>query len=101
VNNQFRSISKIQVVDKNHQEELTSVLTQSVSVFYSHYQDMGVTELFVRYSFKDPQDPKAKVTLQSIISNTVDIKPTEFNLPATVPLPRCGRSIFLKFPRCW
>ncbi len=43
VNNVFRSISRIQVVDNNHQEELNSVLTQSVQLMCAHYADMDVT----------------------------------------------------------
>ena len=53
----------------SHQEELNSILTHSVQHLYAHYGDVGVTELFIRYSLMDPQDPKAKVTLTSILSN--------------------------------
>jgi hypothetical protein len=90
VNNTFRSISKIQVVNLTHKNELISIFNQSINLFYSHYQDMGVTDLFIRYSLMDPNDPKAKVTLNSVVSDTVVIKPTINNLPTSSDLNKWG-----------
>ena len=50
VNGVFRSISKTQVVDNTTKAELKEVLSQGVRQLYSHYQDMDVSCLFIRYA---------------------------------------------------
>ena len=82
----FYKYKQKQVVTINEKEELKAVLAQGVNLLYSHYNDMVVSQIFIRYSILASDDPKAKVSLKGIISNTQNVKLTVPNLPNTTNL---------------
>lgn len=45
INGTFRSISKVKVVTKNGKEELKSVWQDAINQLYSHYGDMGISNV--------------------------------------------------------
>ena len=51
---------------------------------------MDVSDIFIRYSLLDSNDPKAKVTLHNITDNIQDIPLNETNIPKTTDLKSWG-----------
>jgi hypothetical protein len=80
------------IVTQNEKDALKSFFTHNIHGLYSHYSEMVVSDLFIRYSHLDANDIKAKVTLSNVIENnsaglnTPDLP----NLPQSVNLKDWG-----------
>lgn len=65
VDEQYRSLSTVKVIHNSQKDMLKTVFTQSVQAEYSHYGEVGISDLFIRYEELSSTDPKAQSTLEN------------------------------------